>query len=475
MRRRSPSAVGDFSGNPVLVGAVAVVLTAVGVFLSYNANEGLPFVPTYQVTAEVPDANQLVEADEVRVGGARVGLIKSVEAVPRRGDRPAHARLELALDVAQDPLPVDTRVQVRPRSILGSKYLALTPGRSRRGVPAGGTLPLSRAVPVVELDEAFSTFDPRTKAGLRGALRGLGDALAGRGRSVNESIVAFRRLLPPAERLLRVLAAPSTNLRGLVDGLAATTGALAPVAPQLGSLIDRAGVTLEALDSTGAALGETIDQLAPTEAVGTRVFGRLGPVLADAAAIATELRPAARLLPAAARDLDGALAAGIPVLRDTTGRTLGATLGSLERFARHPASLASARKLLGATGTLRAFLTFLAPAQTVCNTFGTWARNIVSTGGEGDANGSWIRLVPLTGSDQIYQQATPDPDLHLNFYPNQNATECESGNERYVPGQAIGNPPGSQGTAHAETAPPPGVPELARRAGLLPPAPGGGR
>lgn len=475
MRRRSPSAVGDFSGNPVLVGAVAVVLTVVGVFLSYNANEGLPFVPTYQVAVEVPDASQLVEADEVRVGGARVGQITSVEAVPARGGRAPYARLELALDLAQDPLPVDTRVQVRPRSILGSKYLGLTPGRSRRGVPPGGTLPLRQAVPVVELDEAFAAFDPSTREGLRGALRGLGDALAGRGASVNEAILAGRRLLPPAERVLTVLAAPGTDLAGLIDGVAATTGALAPVAPRLGSLIDRAGVTLEALDSTGSALGETIEQLPPTEAVGTRALGRLGPVLADAAVIAAELRPAARLLPGAARDVRGALDAGVPVLRDTTGRTLGATLGALERFARHPAPLASARKLLSATGTLRTFLAFLAPAQTVCNVFGTWARNIVSVGSEGDANGAWIRLVPLLGSDQVYQQAHPDPDLHLNFYPNQNATECESGNELYVPGQRIGNPPGNQGTAHAQTAPPPGVAELARRAGLLPPAPGGGR
>ncbi|MDX6698421.1 MAG: phospholipid/cholesterol/gamma-HCH transport system substrate-binding protein [Solirubrobacteraceae bacterium] len=453
MRRRSASPLGDFAGNTVLVGAVAVVIVIVGVFLSYNANEGLPFVPSYKVSAEVPDAAELVAGDEVRIGGARVGRVKTVEAVPRRGARPAHARLELALDVAQQPLPLDTRAQVRPRSILGSKYLALTPGHARRGIPPGGTLPLSRAVGVVELDEAIGAFDARTKVLVRGALHGLGDALAGRGRSVNEAIASTRRLLPPAERILAVLAAPRTDLPGLVDGLAAATGALAPVAPQLGSLVDHAAVTLDALDSTGSALGQTLEQLPPTEAVGTRALGRIGPVLGDAAAIATGLRPAARLLPGTARSLAGALDAAVPVLRDTTGRTLGATLASLERFARNPAALGSARRLLSATGTLRTFLTFLAPAQTVCNVFGAWARNIVSVGSEGDANGSWIRLVPLVGSDQVYQQSTPDADLHLNFYPRADATECESGNERYVPGRAIGNPPGSQGTAHADTAP----------------------
>jgi hypothetical protein len=77
----------------------------------------------------------------------------------------------------------------------------------------------------------------------------------------------------------------------------------------------------------------------------------------------------------------------------------------------------------------------------------------------------------VTGTNQAFQSKKPAPDLHLNFYPNEDATECESGNETYGPGQHIGNPPGKQGTAHEETTPPPGVPALARRAGLLVPAP----
>jgi phospholipid/cholesterol/gamma-HCH transport system substrate-binding protein len=472
--RRTGGPLGDFSGNPLLVGAVAIVATVVGVFLSYNAHEGLPFVPTYQVRVEVPDAAELVAGDEVRVGGARVGQIKEIEAVPAGRHGAPKARIELALDVDQNPLPVDTRVQVRPRSILGSKYLGLTPGRSRKGLRPGGTLPLRRSQSVVELDEAFNAFDPDTTRGLRGTVGGLGDALAGRGSSFNQAIEATNRLLPPLQRVLRVLVSPDTDLPGFVDGAAATTRALAQVAGPLGSLFDRGAVTLAALDAAGDSLGATIEALPPTEAVGTRSLRRLTPVLADAAAIARGLQPGARVLPAASRDLADAVDAAIPVLRHTTGRTLGATLASLERFARDPAPLGAARKLLGATDTLEPFLRFLAPVQLTCNVFGTWARNITSTGSEGDVNGTWTRLVPQFGSDQVYQQASPDPDLHLNFYPNETTGECESGNETYTPGRHVGNPPGSQGTAHEETRPPPGVPELARDAGLLPPAPGGG-
>jgi virulence factor Mce-like protein len=474
MRRRE-GLIQDMTGNPVLIGAVALLLTVVGVFLSYNANEGLPFVPTYEVTADVPDAAELVRGDEVRVGGARVGQVQEIKAMPAEGSRAPYARLTLALNVDQQPLPVDTRVQVRPRSILGSKYLALTPGRSRRGVPPGGRLPLRQAVAVVELDEAFNVFDAETTRGLRGAVAGLGDALAGRGSSFNQAVESTRRLLPPLQRVLAVLVSPRTDLAGFLDGAAATADALAPVAVTLGSLFDRAAVTMAALDAAGGALGETIDQLAPTEAAGTRVLLRVTPVLADAAALARGLRAGARFLPTATRHLAGSLEAAVPVLRDTKGDRLGAALSALDRFARDPASLGTARKLMAAVQSLHPTLRFLAPAQTECNVFGTWARNLISSLSEGDAAGTWLRFVPLQGnSHQTFQQSTQDPELHVNFYAREDATECEAGNEPYLPGRRLGNPPGNQGKAHPQTAPPPGVPELARRAGLWPSAPGAG-
>ncbi len=471
-RRGSNDALGSLAGSPILVGAVAVLLTVVGVFLSYNANEGLPFVPSYKVSVDVPDAAELVAGDEVRIGGARVGQIKDIQAMPRKGDQAAYAKLQLALDVNQGPLPEDTEVQVRPRSILGSKYLALTPGHSRRRVAEGGTLPISRAVPGVELDEAFNVFDRETTEGLRNSLRGLGDALAGRGDSLNDAIASTRALLPPAQRVLRVLVAPSTDLSGFIDGAAAATGALAPVSRNLGSLIDRAAVTLGALDAAGDAVGASIEELPQTEAVATRALERSAPVLADAAAIARELRPAAPLLPVASRRLAGALDAATPVLRNTTGKTLGAALAGFDRFVSFPAALGSARKLRAASRALLPLLRYLDPVQRVCNVFGTWARNLASTGSEGDANGTWIRLVPMGGTNQTFQAATPDPDLHLNFYPNEDGTECESGNETYTPGQFIGNPSGKQSTARENTLQPAGVADLARRAGLMVPAPG---
>ena len=44
MRGRSGTA--SLVASPVLVGAVTVLIAMIAVFISYNANQGLPFVPT---------------------------------------------------------------------------------------------------------------------------------------------------------------------------------------------------------------------------------------------------------------------------------------------------------------------------------------------------------------------------------------------------------------------------------------------
>jgi ABC-type transporter Mla subunit MlaD len=68
MRRRSTSSI---TANPILIGAATVLVVVVAVFLAYNANNGLPFVPSYQLNVNVPSGANLVRGNDVRIGGAR--------------------------------------------------------------------------------------------------------------------------------------------------------------------------------------------------------------------------------------------------------------------------------------------------------------------------------------------------------------------------------------------------------------------
>ena len=460
--------------NSVLVGAGIVVAIVVGVFLSYNANHGLPFVKTYPLTANVPDAAELVAGSEVRIGGFRVGQVKSIKAMPPRGKAPPYARLQLALDGTVKGIPDDTIVRVRPRSLLGAKYVELEPGSSSRLLPPDSTLPLTHSRPTPELDEAFNVFDPDTRRALQGTIREIGDATAGRGGDINRAVGATRRLLGPLQRVVEALDSPEADLPGLIDGAARFTSALAPVGGTIGQLADHGAATLAAIDRAGPALSATLDQLPGTEADTTSALVHSTPVLRDLADIAQRLGPGTRALPRAATRLDAALRAGTPVLRHAGDLTtpLDATLQVLDRISRDPAAAGTLRKLVTTIESLYPTLQYLAPAQIVCNNAGLWTRNVDSTASEGDQYGTWISLFPIFRNEQVVQSATPDSDLHFNYYPNENASECEAGNEPYAPGQVIGNPAGNQPTKVDQTAPPKGTLELARQAGLLDHIPG---
>ena len=77
---RNRGGIQGVASSPAIVGAVTVLVVIVAVFLAYNANNGLPFVSTYDLKARVPNATALVKGNEVRIGGSRVGVVKEVEA-----------------------------------------------------------------------------------------------------------------------------------------------------------------------------------------------------------------------------------------------------------------------------------------------------------------------------------------------------------------------------------------------------------
>jgi len=226
MRRRRGSPMASAFRNPTVIGALTVLITILAVFLAYNANNGLPFVQTYRLTAQVPDAAALVPGNEVRVGGVRVGVIEAIEPVTQE-DGSINAALSLKLDKVVEPLPVDSTVIIRSRSALGLKYVQIVRGTDEEGYEEGAVLPLSAAKPEpVEFDELLNTFDEPTRVAMRENLYEFGNALAGRGVDLNEAIGAFEPLLPRLERVMHIL---SDRQSGIGPFFAALEQSAAPI------------------------------------------------------------------------------------------------------------------------------------------------------------------------------------------------------------------------------------------------------
>jgi virulence factor Mce-like protein len=485
-RRKGKLAVFD---NPILVGAVTILVTSVAVYLSYIAENGLPFIPTYDIKVDVPNADELVKNADVRIGGARVGQVLTITPEHAGVDRDygqPFARLTLQLNQSLDPLPYNSTYQIRLASVLGGKYLEIIPGSDRdtARTPAlqdGGTFtlggPVTHNEPVVDIDQAFRTFGPATQAGIRNVTAEAGDSVAGRGAQFNDTIYQVQRLMAPLENLLRLLAAPTTNLARFISGASETAGALAPVAPTISALLADGATTFQALSRSD--LGQAIDQLPATESLGTTVLARAQPLLSEAADAVQRLKPGAALLPLAAQRLDQIIRAATPVFElapELAGR-LQSAIDDVNTLATNPAATATFRVLgdndlatLGASAFvgLGAILEDGAQAQLGCNTEGIWVNNVGGPGGiatQGDSAGTWLRSTLLTDPSTLFESATPAANLHLDTYPTERPGDCEAGNEHWQPGQDIGQPV-SHANVVPHTAPPPGVLGLYRKAGL---------
>ena len=482
MRRGSGTTQRVFD-SVALNGIVTLLVVGIAVYLSYTANNGLPFEPTYKVSADVPSAGQLVRHADVRIGGARVGQVMSIEAIPATKRQPAHARLHLALAQSAGKLPVDSRSEVRLASILGGKYLALVPGRSHQTIPDGGILPERQSRAGVDMDQAFRVLDPPTRRAFANGISELGTGVAGRGVAVNQTLGNFAAAAAPLQRVLTNLAAPQTGLGALIRSAAAAGATVQPDAAQLASLVDRSASTLAAVNAAGGSLGRAVAGLPAAEAQSTTTLTHLHPALAEAAALVRELRPAAPLLRPTINGLDRTLRVATPIAPQvrSLAQPQQRLFSAVSRYASDPLAIRALQLLgandlasFGASGFigLGGILATVSAAQLNCNSIALWAHNLAGVSGDGDRSGAWVRDLPIFKTNETQHSATSASDLHVNAYPNENAQECESGNEPYKPGAQIGNPAGNQSRTVAITHAPADATRRAVAAGVIR---GGGR
>jgi ABC-type transporter Mla subunit MlaD len=459
------------SSNPIVIGSLTVLVTIVAVALAYNANTGLPFVPSYSLHVRATNASELQYGDAVNLGGALVGTVTSVTPTRTASGR-AIALLNLKLYNAIKPLPVNSRFTIRLKGSIGLKYLEITPGNSKRGFPDGATVPISQSGTEVDFDQVLSMFTPRTATGIQRATIGFGEALAGRGSDINNAIGAFVPLIRDLGPVTRNLSSSHTDLAGFFRGLESYSAALAPVAQTQASLFTNLNTTFRALAGIAVPyLQQTISQTPPFFAATIAGGPVIRPFLLDTAGLLHDFRPGAATLPESAPVLAQAFAAGTRNLPGTAAldqRTV-ALSRKLQSYGETPAVQQGLDRLTLTANRLRPPLAFLTPAQSTCNYVTLFLRNVSSLLSEHVKQGGLLRFVQVAIEDHPGYESSPSSrpylgpagdsfgPLHVNPYPNtdvpgQRPAECAAGNETYSAAHAaIGNPPGDLGLKTEQT------------------------
>jgi virulence factor Mce-like protein len=441
--------------NPVLIGAVTVLIAIVAVFLAYNANKGLPFVPYRILRADFASGAAVSDGDEVVNGGSRIGFVSSMKPVRIHGR--VIAQLTLKLN-SNERIPVDSTATIASRNLLGLKYISINLGRSRRVIPNGGVLPLSQTSVPVQLDQIFNMFTPPVRRAIQQAELGVGDTLASRGPDLNQTIVELPPLFGYLTPVAGYLSAPQTQLIRFIDELNGFTGTVAPVSQTAARLFGDAGTTFAAISQSPPDLEATIRDTPPTLAVGTRSLAVQQPFLSDFTALNHDLTPATGELRAALPGINPALEQGARVLARTPpldGR-LERVLIALKRLAQAPSTDLALVGLTSTVDTLNPMIRYLGPFVTVCNDWNYWwtylagdldaqtnygyaqrallnqtqssqPDNVGSQGATTFANGGGVTYSPTGGGNEYLHAQTYGAAVTNNGY-----ADCETGQRGYV-------------------------------------------
>ena len=210
----------------IVVTALATAILAVSI-----ASTGVNGAVGYK--AVFTDVTGLNTGDDVDIAGVRVGQVTSISVF--------HRNLALVGFSVQRgrPLPASVTATIKYRNLVGQRYVELDQGTGPVGrmLPPGGTIPLARTTPALDLTELFDGFQPLFQALSPGDVNRL------------------------SGEIIQLLQGEGTTIDTLLLNIASLTTALAAKDHVIDQVIDNLNSVLTAVNSRGNDLSDTVTVL----------------------------------------------------------------------------------------------------------------------------------------------------------------------------------------------------------------------
>ncbi|NKZ10831.1 MCE family protein [Mycolicibacterium septicum DSM 44393] len=233
------------------------------------------FDRTVGYSAIFKDASGLRAGQFVRASGVEIGKIRSVHLI----DNAQLARVDFSVDGGLQ-LTDSTTAQVRYADLIGNRYLEIQRGISDHVLDPGGTIPLARTVPALDLDALIGGFRPLFRAldpkkvndiasSIITALQGQGgtiadvldqtaqltSTLADRDHTIGDVITNLNTVLDTAIGHQTDLDSTVVNLQMLISGLRERAE---PIAEATARISRASGTLADLLADNRPALTETL-------------------------------------------------------------------------------------------------------------------------------------------------------------------------------------------------------------------------
>jgi phospholipid/cholesterol/gamma-HCH transport system substrate-binding protein len=314
-----------------IAAAVAFALSCFGLLLYLWIVFGGP-VPlkssSYRVTVYFPEAAQIAQESDVRIGGVSVGKVKEIGLAPmdmRVNDQDTTEAV-IEIDPKFAPISADARAMLRQKTLLGETYVELTAGTepaegqtaalvslgettqaagvdtsSIEAVPEGGSLGVGQTREATQIDEIFNALDEETRTSFQRWQASAAVAIRDRGLDFNDALGNLGPFLTDASDVVDILERQRVALKGVVRDTGTTFEALNARNEEFASMITGTRNTFQALAEEEAALAETFEILPTFQRESRATFERLDE-------FQRETTPFVELMIPVARDLSPTLA-----------------------------------------------------------------------------------------------------------------------------------------------------------------------
>ena len=340
----------------LLLAAMLIALPAIG----SNGDSG-----TYLVRGYFDNGSFVVSGEQVRIAGATVGTVKSVDvsndteiASLEGGPHAVPGKAVVVMEIDKSGFKdfrQDASCLIRPQSLIGEKYIDCTPTQPRapgtppppslEKIPDGQTgageylLPLENNGKTIDLDLIQNIQRLPYHDRFRLILNDLGAALAGRGQDLGEVIDRANPALRQTDRVLAILAAQNQQLASLASNGDAVLQPLARERAHITGFFHNAAISGEATAERSPALEEGLRKFPATLRQVRLTMTKLKQFADQGTPLFTALNTAAPGLSKATVNLPTFAKEGIPALTSlgnaavTAGPKLAASDGLLTDLA----------------------------------------------------------------------------------------------------------------------------------------------
>ncbi len=313
MKRAIKSHSGDFAAIIVLL-ILAIVVS--GYILNHERLR-FPFIQStpFTVNAEFQTGQAFTpgQGQQIVVSGVPVGLLGNVTL------KNGIAVVQMNIDSKyKHMIHTNATAVARPRTGLQDMFIELDPGTPSAPIAKPGyTIPVQNTLPEVNVDEILASLDSDSRAYLDLLVNGAGQGLSGKGGS--ELAQVFERFEPTHRdlaRLNKAVAARGVALRQLVHSLAVLNNALAQRQGQISSLVVSSSKVFRAFAADDQQISQAVALLPGTLRQTTETLGKVQTFADQLGPAATNLLPAARVLPAANQALSTLAVPATPIVKN---------------------------------------------------------------------------------------------------------------------------------------------------------------